>query len=93
MAENNDKNQPPSQRRDRKPLKYFYCGRLGHIASECERKRRRSESGFQHPISFTSRKLGTIEVKYSVVEKVALGVVFGINHFKNYLYGSHFIVY
>ncbi|GIY74715.1 retrovirus-related Pol polyprotein from transposon 17.6 [Caerostris darwini] len=51
------------------------------------------ESGFQHPISFASRKLGPTEIKYSVVEKEALGVVFGINHFKNYLYGSHFIVY
>ncbi|GIY15096.1 retrovirus-related Pol polyprotein from transposon opus [Caerostris extrusa] len=34
------------------------------------------ESGFQHPISFASRKLGPTEVKYSVVEKEALGVVF-----------------
>ncbi|GIY01559.1 hypothetical protein CDAR_456991 [Caerostris darwini] len=37
------------------------------------------ESGFQHPIFFASRKLGPTEIKYSVVEKEALGVVFGIN--------------
>ncbi|GIY07650.1 CCHC-type domain-containing protein [Caerostris darwini] len=40
IPENNYTNQPPSQRRDRKPLKCFYCGRLGHIAPECQRKRR-----------------------------------------------------
>lgn len=51
------------------------------------------EDGFPHPISFASRKLNSPEINYSVFEKEALGVVFGINHFKQYLYGKEFIVY
>lgn len=51
------------------------------------------ETGFQHPISFASRKLNKPEINYSVFEKEALGVVFGIEHFKQYLYGREFIVY
>ncbi|GBM74528.1 Retrovirus-related Pol polyprotein from transposon 17.6 [Araneus ventricosus] len=50
-------------------------------------------SGFQNPITFGSRKLGPTEVKFSVFEKEALLIVFGINHFKNYLYGTQFTVY
>ncbi|GIY06130.1 retrovirus-related Pol polyprotein from transposon 297 [Caerostris extrusa] len=45
IPENNYTNQPPSQRRDRKPLKCFYRGRLGPIVSECQRKKRRD---YQH---------------------------------------------
>lgn len=51
------------------------------------------EQGFQHPISFAARKLNDTEVKYSVFEKEALGVVFGIQQFKQYLYGREFKVY
>ncbi|GBN15152.1 hypothetical protein AVEN_73619-1 [Araneus ventricosus] len=51
------------------------------------------ENGFQHPVAFASRKLGPTEIKYSVCEKEALGILFAITHFKNYLYGSEFVVY
>ncbi|GBN53915.1 Retrovirus-related Pol polyprotein from transposon 297 [Araneus ventricosus] len=51
------------------------------------------DTGFQHPVAFASRKLGPTEIKYSVCEKEALGILFAITHFKNYLYGSEFIVY
>ncbi|GBO01669.1 Retrovirus-related Pol polyprotein from transposon 297, partial [Araneus ventricosus] len=51
------------------------------------------DTGFQHPVAFASRKLGPTEIKYSVCEKEALGILFAITHFKNYIYGSEFIVY
>ncbi|GBO40891.1 Retrovirus-related Pol polyprotein from transposon 297 [Araneus ventricosus] len=34
------------------------------------------ENGFQHPVAFASRKLGPTEIKYSVCEKEALGILF-----------------
>ncbi len=51
------------------------------------------KTGFQHPVCFASRKLNNAEINYSVVEKEALAVVFGITHFKQYLYGTEFTVY
>ncbi|GBN74668.1 Retrovirus-related Pol polyprotein from transposon 297 [Araneus ventricosus] len=50
------------------------------------------DTGFEHPVAFASRKLGPTEIKYSVCEKEALGILFAITNFKNYLYGSEFIV-
>ncbi|GBL90462.1 Retrovirus-related Pol polyprotein from transposon 297 [Araneus ventricosus] len=51
------------------------------------------EGGFQHPVTFASRKLSKSEISYSVVEKETLGVVFGVTQFKSYLYGRKFTAY
>lgn len=51
------------------------------------------EEGFQHPIACASRKLSDSELNYSVFEKEALGIVFGVNHFKHYLLGKKFTIY
>lgn len=51
------------------------------------------ETGFQHPISFASRKLKASELNYSVFEKEALAIVFGVQHFRQYLIGQDFTIY
>lgn len=51
------------------------------------------EDGFQHPIACASRKLSDSELRYSVFEKEALGIVFGVNHFRHYLLGKKFTIY
>lgn len=51
------------------------------------------ETGFQHPISFASRKLNSNEINYSVFEKEALAIVFGVQHFKQYLIGKEFTIF
>lgn len=51
------------------------------------------DNGFQHPIACASRKLSDSELNYSVFEKEALGIVFGVNHFRHYLLGKKFTIY
>lgn len=48
---------------------------------------------FLHPIAYASRKLKHPEINYSTVEKEMLAVIFGVSHFKQYLYGKHFTIY
>ena len=45
-----------------------------------------------HPIAYASRFLNTNEQKYSVNELELLSVVWSLEHFKYYLYGSRFIL-
>ncbi|KAK9888747.1 hypothetical protein WA026_000974 [Henosepilachna vigintioctopunctata] len=48
--------------------------------------------GLEHPIAYASRSLTKTERKYSVTEKEALAVLFGIEHFRPYVEGTHFKV-
>ena len=61
-------------------LNYGIGAALSHVDSK----------GQEHPIAFMSRTLSTSEKNYSQVEKEALSLIFGINKFRNYIYGRHF---
>ena len=44
------------------------------------------------PVCFAGKKLTTSEQKYSTVEKECYAIVWGINRFKEYLYGKEFVL-
>ena len=50
------------------------------------------ETGVWRPIGFASRYLTPYEQKYSTNELELLGVVWGIEYFRNYLYGRQFTI-
>ncbi|XP_064463042.1 uncharacterized protein K02A2.6-like [Ornithodoros turicata] len=47
----------------------------------------RYKSGEERPIAFASRSLAPAEVNYSQLDKEALGVVFGVTKFRQYIWG------
>ena len=47
-------------------------------------------NGVEQPICFASRTLNDAERRYSQVEREALGLVFALRKFHNYVYGRHF---
>ncbi|XP_043224352.1 uncharacterized protein K02A2.6-like isoform X1 [Amphibalanus amphitrite] len=51
-----------------------------------------ARSGADRPIAYASRRLSAAERNYSQLDKEALGVVFGIVKFHQYLYGRRFVV-
>ena len=46
------------------------------------------EQGINHPVSYFSRKFNKQQLKYSTIEKEALALLFGLQHFKVYLGSS-----
>ncbi len=48
------------------------------------------EGNIDHPISFASRKLSTIEKNYTMIEREGLAMVYALQKFRHYLLGSHF---
>ena len=48
--------------------------------------------GQERPIAFASRSLSIAERKWSITEKEALGIIWGLKHFKHFLLGSEFSV-
>lgn len=50
------------------------------------------QCGAERVIAYGSRKLNPAEKNYSVSEREALAVVWGMSHFRQYLYGQKFLV-
>ena len=46
----------------------------------------------EHPIAYGSRSLKGAELNYSNTDREMLAVVKGVEHFRTYLYGRHFII-
>ena len=60
--------------------------RLGYVFSQI------NADGEEHPIAFVSKKLLPREINYSSIEKKALAIVKGIQHFRTYFEGTSFKV-
>lgn len=50
------------------------------------------EIGSDKPIAFASRSLNTAEINYSTTEREMKAILFGINHFRPYIYGTKFTI-
>ena len=52
----------------------------------------RLSDGVEKPVAFASRTLMDREKRYSVIDKEALAIIFGVTKFYQYLYGRRFIL-
>ena len=68
------------------PIRQLLKEKTSNFIEEIQQQ---SDSTYR-PIAFGSRSLTETEVKYSQIEKEALAIVFGCEHFHLYLYGKPF---
>lgn len=52
----------------------------------------RDEENILRPIAYYSKKLTDTQCRYTIREKEMLAIIEGLNAFKHYLYGRHFII-
>ena len=71
-----------------KPLK-LYCDASPHGVGACLMH---VIDGVEKPVTFASRTLSVAEQNYAQVEREALGIIFGVKRFNQYLYGREFIL-
>ena len=60
---------------------------LGAILSQ------KHDDGLTHPVAYASRALSQAEKHYGITELETLAVVWGVTHFRAYLYGHDVVVY
>ena len=65
-----------------------FRGRLGH--SNWERTDAATTPDWYRPVYYSNRKLSTAEMNYSTTEREALGMIYSINKFRDYLLGKKF---
>ena len=51
------------------------------------------DDGEEHPISYASRTLKEEEMRYPPIDREALGVLWAVIHYEEYLEGNHFTIY
>ena len=49
-------------------------------------------NGCERPIAYASRTLSKAEQQYAQIDKETLGLIFGVQHFHQYLYGRKFVL-
>lgn len=67
------------------------CDASGYGIASCLMQRPSNDAPW-HPIQFASRSLNAAERNYSNIEREALSIVYGCEHFRKYLLGSRFII-
>lgn len=48
--------------------------------------------GFEHPITYASKKLTKTESNYSTIQREALAIIWAVRKFRDYIYGRKFLL-